>query len=95
MFEDETALAFNDINPQAPVHILVIPKKPLVGISGAHKDDEALLGHLFYVAARIAEQKGLKKGYRLVVNEGPHGQQSIRWLHVHILGGRQFNWPPG
>lgn len=94
--EDERCLAFRDISPQAPVHVLVIPKKPISGISAATDDDAALLGHLMLTAKAVAEQEGLSgDGYRLVVNDGKNGAQSVYHLHIHILGGRQMTWPPG
>ena len=89
MFEDDRALAFVDVSPQAPVHILVIPKKPITGISAAEDCDEALLGHLMLTARSVAKEQGLAAGYRLVVNDGTEGAQSVYHLHVHILGGRQ------
>jgi len=96
VYEDERAYAFNDIAPQAPVHVLVIPKKPIGGITDATEEDEGILGHLLFVAAKVAETLGIKdSGYRLVINEGVHGQQSVRWLHVHVIGGKQLKWPPG
>ena len=93
--EDEHCLAFRDVAPQAPVHVLVIPKKPLVGLQEAVPEDGSLLGHLLLVASQIAEQEGLANGYRCVVNAGPEGGQSVYHLHVHLLGGRQLGWPPG
>eukprot|EP00054_Salpingoeca_dolichothecata_P037856 m.12072 g.12072 ORF g.12072 m.12072 type:complete len:128 (+) comp7950_c0_seq1:142-525(+) len=96
VFEDEQCLAFKDIQPQAPTHILVIPKKAISGISKAEDDDEGLLGHLLLVARKVAKDVGLAgDGYRLVINDGPNGAQSVYHLHVHILGGRQMKWPPG
>jgi len=96
VYEDDRALAFKDINPQAPVHVLVIPKKYIPGISGAQESDETVLGHVMYVASKVAAQLGLApNGYRLIINDGKYGQQSVMWLHVHILGGRQLYWPPG
>jgi len=96
IYEDEIALAFHDISPQAPVHFLVIPKKPIAGLSDVQESDAPTLGHLTYVATKVASQLGLEtNGYRLIVNEGLHGQQSVRWLHIHVIGGRQLKWPPG
>ena len=92
---DEHCVAIRDIEPQAPIHILVIPIKPLVGIQGAEPEDQALLGHLLLTARRIAETEGLHSGYRLVLNSGDEGGQAVPHLHLHILGGRQMNWPPG
>uniref|UniRef100_A0A9L0I8D9 HIT domain-containing protein n=1 Tax=Equus asinus TaxID=9793 RepID=A0A9L0I8D9_EQUAS len=88
-------LAFHDISPQAPTHFLVIPKKHISQISVAEDDDESLLGHLMIVGKKCAADLGLKKGYRMVVNEGSDGGQSVYHVHLHVLGGRQMNWPPG
>ncbi|XP_011866035.1 PREDICTED: histidine triad nucleotide-binding protein 1 [Vollenhovia emeryi] len=93
--EDSQCVAFDDINPQAPVHFLVIPRKPIAQLSKAQDKDEPLLGHLMNVAHKIAKQKGLTNGFRLVVNDGKHGAQSVYHLHLHVLGGRQLEWPPG
>ena len=94
--EDEHCIAIRDIAPQAPVHVLVIPRKPLVGIQGAELEDRELLGHLLLTARRVAEQEGLaENGYRLVVNAGSDGGQAVPHLHVHVLGGRPLRWPPG
>ncbi len=94
VYEDEKALAFRDIHPQAPVHILVIPKKPIAKIADMAAEDRELVGHLFFVAREIAEKEGLSD-YRLVVNNGPEAGQSVFHLHLHLLGGRPFRWPPG
>ena len=94
--EDERCLAFHDIAPQAPTHVLVLPKQPLISIDGAKPADAALLGHLLLVAAEIARKQNLaKEGYRIVINTGGNGGQSVFHLHVHILGGRALAWPPG
>jgi histidine triad (HIT) family protein len=94
--EDDQVLAFHDIRPQAPVHILVIPKKPIPRLGEAAEEDQVLLGRLLLTAARVAEQAGLQSaGYRLVINHGRHGGESVPHLHCHILGGRQMGWPPG
>ncbi|AFZ24118.1 HIT family hydrolase, diadenosine tetraphosphate hydrolase [Cylindrospermum stagnale PCC 7417] len=95
VYEDDLALAFKDVNPQAPVHILVIPKKPIPQLAEAESQDHALLGHLLLTAKRVAEQAGLKNGYRLVINTGADGGQTVYHLHLHILGGRHLAWPPG
>jgi len=95
VYEDDLALAFRDVNPQAPVHILVIPKKPIPKLTDAESQDDALLGHLLLTVKRVAEQAGLTNGYRLVINTGPDGGQTVYHLHLHILGGRQMTWPPG
>ncbi|XP_053466145.1 histidine triad nucleotide-binding protein 2, mitochondrial [Ictalurus furcatus] len=95
IYEDNKCLAFRDISPQAPVHFLVIPRTPIPRISEAHDDDAPLLGHLLVVAKNLAKKEGLSEGYRLVINEGKHGAQSVYHLHLHVLGGRQMQWPPG
>ncbi len=93
---DETCVVIRDINPQAPVHLLVIPIEPLVGVQGAEPGHAAMLGHLLVVARRMAEAEGLgDDGYRLVVNAGKNGGQEVPHLHVHVLGGRRMTWPPG
>uniref|UniRef100_G3U9K7 Histidine triad nucleotide binding protein 1 n=1 Tax=Loxodonta africana TaxID=9785 RepID=G3U9K7_LOXAF len=93
--ETGKCLAFHDISPQAPTHFLVIPKKHISQISVAEDDDESLLGHLMIVGKKCAADLGLSKGYRMVVNEGSDGGQSVYHVHLHVLGGRQMNWPPG
>ncbi|PMB00231.1 histidine triad nucleotide-binding protein [Fischerella thermalis CCMEE 5268] len=95
VYEDDLALAFKDINPQAPVHILVIPKKPIPKLAEAEPEDQALLGHLLLTAQRVAAQAGLTNGYRVVINTGDDGGQTVYHLHLHILGGRHMAWPPG
>ncbi|MDA1201117.1 MAG: histidine triad nucleotide-binding protein [Planctomycetota bacterium] len=93
--DDDRCLAFHDVAPQAPVHVLVIPKKPLASLAEATDSDAELLGHLVVVATQLARSLGLGDGYRLVVNCGRDGGQSVDPLHVHLLGGRQLGWPPG
>jgi len=95
LHEDDKCLAFQDVAPQAPVHFLVIPKKPIPGISFATKEDQEVLGHLLLVAKNVADKQNLTNGYRIVINNGPDGSQSVYHLHLHILGGRQLGWPPG
>jgi len=95
IYEDDTALAFNDVAPQAPVHFLVIPKKPITMIEKAEDADEQLLGHCILVARKVAKDRGLDKGYRLVINNGVEGCQSVYHIHIHVLGGKQLSWPPG
>ncbi|XP_063693105.1 adenosine 5'-monophosphoramidase HINT1-like [Bolinopsis microptera] len=95
LFEDDSCLAFRDVNPQAPVHFLVIPKKPITMLSKAEDADAPLLGHLLNVARKCADQEKLEEGYRVVINNGVHGAQSVYHVHVHVLGGRQLSWPPG
>ncbi|MFM1903614.1 MAG: histidine triad nucleotide-binding protein 1 [Planctomycetota bacterium] len=93
--DDDRCLAFHDVAPQAPVHVLVIPKKPIPSLAEAGVEDRDLLGHLMLVATDLARSLGLADGYRLVVNCGPDGGQSVDHLHVHLLGGRRLGWPPG
>lgn len=95
VYEDDLALAFKDVNPQAPVHILVIPKKPIPKLADAESEDAALLGHLLLTAKRVAQEAGLQNGYRIVINTGADGGQTVYHLHLHILGGRHMDWPPG
>ena len=94
--DDEHCLAFHDVSPQAPVHVLVIPKRPIESLEQIDASDAALLGHIWTTIPAIARQLGLnEKGYRVVVNCGRDGGQSVDHLHFHILGGRQLRWPPG
>ena len=93
--DDDRCLAFHDVAPQAPVHVLVIPKKPIPSLAEASAEDADLFGHLMTVATEIAGTLGLTGGYRLVVNCGPDGGQSVDHLHIHLLGGRPLGWPPG
>ncbi len=95
LYEDDRVLAFRDIRPQAPVHVLVIPKKPIPQVELMTPEDEALLGHVLWAATQIARQEGLTNGYRLVINNGDDGGQTVYHLHVHLLGGRFMSWPPG
>ncbi|MDB9312356.1 histidine triad nucleotide-binding protein [Spirulina sp. CS-785/01] len=95
VYEDDLCLAFNDISPQAPTHILIIPKKAIPRLSEATPDDHALLGHLLIKAKEVAQQAGLSNGYRVVINNGQDGGQTVDHLHLHILGGRSLQWPPG
>jgi histidine triad (HIT) family protein len=95
VYEDDLALAFRDVSPQAPVHILVIPKKPIPQLAAAESEDHALMGHLLLTVKRVAEQVGLENGYRVVINNGSDGGQTVDHLHLHILGGRHMKWPPG
>jgi histidine triad (HIT) family protein len=96
VYEDDFVLAFRDVHPQAPVHVLIVPKKNIPRVSSAHPDDHKLLGHLLLKAAAVAAQLGLEKsGYRLVINNGPDGGETVPYLHCHILGGRPMTWPPG
>jgi histidine triad (HIT) family protein len=93
--EDELCLAFHDVSPQAPTHILVIPKKPLPSLAEVTDADIPLLGHLMRVATDLATKLNLVNGYRLVVNCGTDGGQTVNHLHIHLLGGRSLGWPPG
>ncbi|NBS31845.1 MAG: histidine triad nucleotide-binding protein [Planctomycetia bacterium] len=94
-YEDDRCLAFHDVAPQAPVHLLVIPKEPISSLATVSDDDSPLLGHLVRVATQLAVQLDLTNGYRLVINCGPDGGQSVDHLHIHLLGGRPLGWPPG
>lgn len=95
VYEDDLVLAIRDINPQAPVHVLIFPKKLIPRISEAKADDQPLLGHILLKAAEVAKKLDLKSGYRLVINNGADGGETVPHLHVHILGGRHMAWPPG
>ena len=95
VFEDESSVAFADIHPQAPVHLLVIPKAHLPSHAHALAEHTDMVGHLMAVAGDLARAKGLTGGYRLVVNTGEDGGQTVEHLHIHLLGGRQMGWPPG
>jgi len=94
--EDDRCIAFRDISPQAPVHILIVPCKPIPRVGLAEADDEAVLGHLLLTAAKVARAEGIAEtGYRLVINNGRDGGEAVPHLHVHLLGGRKLDWPPG
>ena len=96
VYEDDLVLAFRDIKPQAPTHVLIIPKKPIPRMAEAKPQDQQVLGYLLLKAAEVAAKLGLKLGgYRLVINSGPDAGESVPHLHCHILGGRQMTWPPG
>jgi len=95
VYEDERCLAFKDVNPQAPVHVLIIPKKVIATHADITDADAALLGHLHLVAKKLAEQLGLQAGYRLVLNCKEQAGQTVPHLHLHLLGGRDMHWPPG
>lgn len=95
VYEDDICFAFRDINPQAPTHILVIPKEHIQSVNDINESNSAIVAHIFEVIAKIAKDEGLDKGYRVVSNIGEQGQQSVPHLHFHILGGRDMTWPPG
>lgn len=96
VYEDEQVIAFNDIDPQAPVHVLVVPKRHVSGVNELAESDTKLLGHIYCVIRDLASQLGIaESGYRVVVNSGRDGQQSVPHLHFHVLGGRMMAWPPG
>jgi histidine triad (HIT) family protein len=96
VYEDEMVLAFRDVKPQAPIHVLIIPKKPIARIAEATSDDHKLLGHLLLKAAEVAKSLGIDKtGFRLVINNGKDGGETVPHLHCHIMGGRHMTWPPG
>ncbi|WP_267383209.1 histidine triad nucleotide-binding protein [Cyanobacterium sp. uoEpiScrs1] len=95
VYEDDVSLAFKDINPQAPVHILVIPKKSITKLEIVTEEDITLLGHLLLIVKKIAQEVGLDNGYRVVINNGNDGGQTVNHLHLHILGKRKMTWPPG
>lgn len=95
VYEDDVCLAFKDVNPQAPMHILIIPKKPVARLADAQQDDQGMLGHLLLKAPEVAAQHGYGDAFRLVVNNGEQVGQTVFHLHVHVLGGRPFSWPPG
>ena len=95
VYEDDMVLAFKDINPQAPTHILIIPKKPISQLDTATPEDRDLLGHLLLTVKKVAQQVGLTNGYRVVINNGVDGGQTVYHLHLHLLGDRPLKWPPG
>jgi len=96
VYEDDLVVAFRDINPQAPTHVVIVPRKAIPRVAEATVEDQKVLGHLLLKAAEVAELVGLKTdGYRLVINNGPNGGETVPHLHCHILGGRHMKWPPG
>lgn len=96
VYEDDDCIAIRDVNPQAPVHVLVIPRKPLENVASAASEDAPLLGRLMNICTQIAESEGIKEtGFRIVANNGPAAGQSVDHLHLHVLGGRDLGWPPG
>lgn len=94
--EDDVCVAFRDISPQAPVHILIVPRKPIPRVAAATAEDASTLGHLLLTAGEIARSEGIaESGFRVTINNGPHGGETVPHLHVHLLGGRPLEWPPG
>lgn len=94
-YEDDTVLAFYDLEPQAPVHILIIPKEHITSVAELNEGNSAVVSHIFEVAAKIAKEKGLDNGYRIVTNTGECAGQTVKHLHFHLMGGRDFGWPAG
>jgi histidine triad (HIT) family protein len=94
-YEDEGCIVLHDIDPKAPVHLLIIPKKPIAGIAAAGPEDQAILGHLLLIASQLAKKLSLAGGFRLVINSGPDAGESVPHLHVHLLAKRTLSWPPG
>jgi histidine triad (HIT) family protein len=95
IYEDDQAVAFKDIDPKAPTHVLIVPRKHIAGLSAASDEDGAVLGHLQLVARKIAEKGGISDGFRVVVNNGKGAGQTVFHIHYHLLGGRKLTWPPG
>ena len=95
LYEDDLCVAFRDVNPQAPIHVLIVPRTPLDRVVNAKSEHQSLLGHLLLTAARVAEQLDCREAFRLVINNGAEAGQSVFHLHVHLLAGRAFTWPPG
>jgi histidine triad (HIT) family protein len=95
IYEDDRCVALRDINPQAPTHVLVVPRKPIPNLDALTEEDESLVGHLFLVAQKVAADEGLTDGYRTVFNNGPDARQTVDHIHLHLIGGRRMSWPPG
>ena len=95
VYEDDLSIVIKDINPQAPTHLLIIPKKPIPKVSDALKEDKDILGHLMWVAGEVARQVGVEDTFRLVINNGAKAGQSVFHIHIHLLSGRTLSWPPG
>ena len=95
MYEDDRSIAFHDLNPQAPTHLLIVPKQHIASLAHTSPTNVALLGHLLHVTAQLAATLGLSNGFRTVINTGPDGGQTVEHLHLHLLGSRQMHWPPG
>ena len=94
VYEDDHCVGFRDVNPQAPTHVLVVPRQPIPGIGSARDEDRDVLGRVLLAAAEVARQEGLGRGYRLVINEGADAGQTVSHLHVHVIGGKPLGWPP-
>jgi len=95
VYEDDLCLAFRDVNPQAPTHVLIIPKQEIARLTDAKPEDQALFGHLMLAAVKVARELGVDESFRVVVNNGAEAGQSVFHLHLHLLAGRKFRWPPG
>jgi histidine triad (HIT) family protein len=95
VYEDDLCVALRDVNPQAPTHVLIVPRKPIPTLDDLTEQDEPLVGHLFLVAQKVAAEEGLTDGYRTVFNNGRDGQQTVWHIHLHLIGGRRMSWPPG
>ena len=95
LYEDDRCVALRDINPQAPTHVLVVPRKPIPNLDALTEEDEPLVGHLFLVAQKVAAEEGLTGGYRTVFNNGRDANQTVAHIHLHLIGGRRMSWPPG
>ena len=95
LYEDALCVALRDINPQAPTHVLIVPRKPIPTLDDLTEEDEPLIGHLFLVAQKIAAEESLTGGYRTVFNNGSDAQQTVAHIHLHLIGGRSMSWPPG
>jgi histidine triad (HIT) family protein len=95
LYEDDRCVALRDINPQAPTHVLIVPRKPIPTLDALTEDDVSLVGHLFLIAQKVAAEEGLADGYRTVFNNGPDARQTVDHIHLHLIGGREMSWPPG
>ena len=95
LYEDDRCVALRDINPQAPTHVLIVPRKPIPHLDALTEEDEPLVGHLFRIAQKVAAEEGLTGGYRTVCNNGSDAQQTVGHIHLHLIGGRRMTWPPG
>jgi histidine triad (HIT) family protein len=95
LYEDDRCAVLRDVNPQAPTHVLIVPRKVIPSLDDLTEEDEALIGHLFLVAKKIAADEGLTNGYRIVINNGRGAHQEVEHIHLHLLGGRALGWPPG